>query len=297
MSTILTLLAVLCLLLAIVGIVKPSLVIRWGEKKTRLRVIVIYGSLFFGLLVLNSALRSPEEAAASAERRLVRQQEQVEKERAQAKTKLEAKGITFNENNFIDSTRLADTEVLKLFLSAGMDANVHDEKHRLALVEAALYGKEDAVKLLVKAGADVNGEDTSTMGGIRRNAILAASSTGNNSKYDEDYAKIIKFLVKSGANPNSRFSKEGTPLYGSVFRGSLVRAKALLESGADPNRWGNGGYTPLQEAVLKNDMPMIQLLLSHGADPNRKDENGVFTPLELAKSGSVRDLLVKNGSR
>ena len=46
-----------CLL---IGLIKPSLVIRWGEKKTRGKVLLIYGSAVFLTLVLFGILIPPE---------------------------------------------------------------------------------------------------------------------------------------------------------------------------------------------------------------------------------------------
>lgn len=43
MNTLLVLLLLVSLIAMVVGLVKPGLVIRWGEKKTRPRVLMIYG--------------------------------------------------------------------------------------------------------------------------------------------------------------------------------------------------------------------------------------------------------------
>lgn len=45
------LLSLICFFVMIVGLVKPNLVIRWGEKKTRPRVLMIYGGLFIVFLI------------------------------------------------------------------------------------------------------------------------------------------------------------------------------------------------------------------------------------------------------
>lgn len=51
MNVILALLGLGSLIAMVVGLIKPSLVIRWGEKKTRLRVLMFYGGLFIVLLI------------------------------------------------------------------------------------------------------------------------------------------------------------------------------------------------------------------------------------------------------
>ena len=51
MDALLVLLGLASLIVMVVGLIKPALVIRWGEKKTRPRVLMIYGGLFIVLLV------------------------------------------------------------------------------------------------------------------------------------------------------------------------------------------------------------------------------------------------------
>lgn len=51
MNDVLVLLGLGALIAMVVGLVKPGLVIRWGEKKTRPRVLMVYGGLFIVLLV------------------------------------------------------------------------------------------------------------------------------------------------------------------------------------------------------------------------------------------------------
>ena len=67
MSDFLAFLSLICLIALVVGLVKPSLVVRWGEKRTRLRAFMIYGGLLIVFAVLGSAMTSPEEKAARAE--------------------------------------------------------------------------------------------------------------------------------------------------------------------------------------------------------------------------------------
>ena len=71
----------------IVGLVKPSLVIRWGEKKTRFRVLLLYGAMVIVLTVLSSVFQTPEERAANARRAQIEQQQKAEKKIAEDKSK------------------------------------------------------------------------------------------------------------------------------------------------------------------------------------------------------------------
>lgn len=51
MDKVLALLILGCLIAMVVGLIKPGLVIKWGEKKTRPRVLMVYGGLFIVLLI------------------------------------------------------------------------------------------------------------------------------------------------------------------------------------------------------------------------------------------------------
>lgn len=56
---ILVLLGLASLIAMVVGLIKPGLVIRWGEKKTRPKVLMVYGGLFMVLLIASGMTGSP----------------------------------------------------------------------------------------------------------------------------------------------------------------------------------------------------------------------------------------------
>ena len=89
MSTFFIMLSSICFIIMIIGIIKPSLVIRWGEKKTRLRALLIFGGLMVGFAVLGSALMSPEEKQAMEERTKIEQQQKAEQNEKNAIAKKE----------------------------------------------------------------------------------------------------------------------------------------------------------------------------------------------------------------
>lgn len=86
MDTLLFLLGVVSLVAMVVGLIKPSIVIRWGEKKTRVRALLIYGGLFIFLMTAGYLSVTPEEKAAIAESaRIERQQKAAEEKIAKEK--------------------------------------------------------------------------------------------------------------------------------------------------------------------------------------------------------------------
>ncbi len=298
MGEVFILLFFLSFVILIVGLIKPRWILRWGEIQTRKRVLLIFGSVAIVCFVLSNAFLSSvtlEEKTAKSERQAIEEKAKEEKNREQAKTKLTEMGIAFTEKDFIDSAKLPDTKALKLFIAAGMNVNIYDGQGRLAIWEATLYHNEDAVKSLLQAGANIN---MRVKHSSYQDAILIAAGNGDNSKYDNEDAKIIKLLIKSGANPNSLSDNGNTALDGSIFRSSIPRVKALLENGADPNLCNSSGYTHLIEASRRGNLEIVKMLLEHGADPTVSHKTiETITPLSVSKNSSISALLRQNGAQ
>lgn len=65
MDALLVLLGLASLLAMVVGLIKPGLVIRWGEKKTRPMVLMVYGGLFIVLLIALGMTGTPNSEKTS----------------------------------------------------------------------------------------------------------------------------------------------------------------------------------------------------------------------------------------
>ena len=79
---------------------------------------------------------------------------------------------------------------VKLLLKAGVDVNLKDRNDMTALMYGAINGYDECVELLLKAGADVNTKDRDDM-----TALALATSNG--------HAECAKLLQKAGASVNS----------------------------------------------------------------------------------------------
>lgn len=73
--------------------------------------------------------------------------------------------------------------------------------------------------------------------------------------------RLVKELIKSGANPNARDSTGLTPLH----LADATTARILLAHGADVNARGVHGRTPLGTARDFGDTAAEKVLLAHGA--------------------------------
>jgi ankyrin repeat protein len=81
------------------------------------------------------------------------------KARDKARLDLAQMNISYTDSAFIDNAKEGNSEVVKLFLEAGMDIEVKTTGGQTALMIAALTNKTDVAKLLLEKGADVNAKN------------------------------------------------------------------------------------------------------------------------------------------
>lgn len=191
---------------------------------------------------------------------------------------------------------------MSTLLAHGAPVQVWDSNHRATPLHcAASVGNLTSLRLLLKAGADVNA------GLAGRSALhYAVQSTA---------IDCVRELLKAGANPNTPQVYTETPLHVAAAIGSaacirlllehganvLVQfgprkttalhlaaedenaecSKLLLDAGAEINAQNHRHQTPLHIAALSQSGETLELLLQRGADPNAEDTDG-RTPLHSA---------------
>jgi len=195
---------------------------------------------------------------------------------------------------------------------------VTDYNKRKPLMTAAKYGKIDAVMVLLKNHANIEGADS-----YDNTALFWAATEGQ--------TEIVRLLLKKGAKINAEGTEGETPLASAAEEGKTEVVQLLLEKGASIEATGSesngtalalaakggnedivqmllakgakieagsssGNETPLMKAAYKGHAGVVRILLDRGANVNAKASNGT-TPLMLgAASGStdiVRMLLMK----
>jgi ankyrin repeat protein len=181
----------------------------------------------------------------------------------------------------------------------GRGAAPKDGGQLSALVFATRANDLESVKVLLAAGADVNG-----VTGYGWSPLLVATQNR--------YYKLGAYLLEHGANPNLPNKGGWVPLYIAtdnrniengdypVRKGDMDHLdfiKLLLDKGANvnarikdstetrtvfTNQWlDENGATPFLRASQSGDLVLMKLLLAHGADPKIKTELGV-TALQVA---------------
>ncbi|KAM7192337.1 Ankyrin repeat-containing domain protein [Naviculisporaceae sp. PSN 640] len=194
------------------------------------------------------------------------------------------------------AAQMGYVEDLQLLLEAtkalGIDpdsATAWDKLGRSALWYAASEGQVEAMKVLIRFGADAKRHFQRDH---QRPTALWAMATCSTV---EDTTAGVLALLNAGARPDEgRNSKGQTLLAVMCESGNVCLASLLLSKGADPRIPDHDGKQPIHHAARNGDQETTALLLrceSHRVDINSRDSSGA-TPLILAAMNG-HDHLVK----
>ena len=149
-----------------------------------------------------------------------------------------------------------DLEAVRRLLREGADVNAPQGDGMTALHWAAEHDDAELADVLLYAGARV---DAGTRIGHYTPLHLAARDAG---------ASVVQVLLEAGSDPNATTTNSGaTPLHLAAAAGDPAVVGALAGAGADVNgREGAWGQTPLIFAAANNRVEAIEVLLGAGAD-------------------------------
>jgi ankyrin repeat protein len=147
------------------------------------------------------------------------------------------------------------------------------------VADAAMRGDVDAVRALIKQGADVNAAQGDGM-----TALHWAAETGS--------IEIAQIVITAGASL-SAVTRHGafTPLHVAARAGRADVVKALLAAGADPNAKTATGATALHQAAGAGNVAAVEALLAKGAQVDAKESMWEQTPLLFAASYNRPDVI------
>ena len=157
-----------------------------------------------------------------------------------------------------DAARRGDLEAVRLLLRDGADVNAAQGDGMTALHWAAERGDEVLGEVLIYAGARM---DAGTRIGHYTPLHLAARGA---------HASVVTLLLEAGSDPAARTTNSGaSPLHLAAAASDPSVVSALIEWGADANaREAAWGQTPLVFAAANNRVAVIRALLQAGADPS-----------------------------
>lgn len=150
-----------------------------------------------------------------------------------------------------------------------------------SLNKAAERGDLEKVKMLLKNGADINGNSDLT-------PLQGALAF--------DHWEVAKFLVEQGADPDIKIDANGCLVLNKHWR-NLSTVQFFIEQGGDINAKDRDKKTLLHHAVTKKNFEMVKFLVDKGADINASYCKK--TPLHYAAIFNRLDItkfLVENGA-
>ncbi|VDI03178.1 Hypothetical predicted protein [Mytilus galloprovincialis] len=174
------------------------------------------------------------------------------------------------------------TEVVKLLIKAGVDINIESTNGSTPFFLACIKGSYNTVKFLL----DLNGNVFSSIVNItikdqaKRSALHAACNFG--------HLNVLKLLIDEGMNVNDTADEFLTPLYFACQKGHFDIVKFLLDlngntlnSIVDTSIKGPNERSVLHVACYKGHTDIVKLLLDIGMNVGDKSNAGT-TPLYLA---------------
>ncbi len=167
------------------------------------------------------------------------------------------------------------TDGVKLLIKAGADVNQPWGDGATPLYMASQNSRAEAVEILIQAGADVNqGKD----GGAT--PLFIASQKG--------HTEVVQILVNAKAELNQ--AKGATPLFIASKKGHAEVVQILVNTeGVALNQPRNDGVTPLYIAAQNGHSEVVKILLQAGADQSIKRRlNWFFTRSPRAAAKRAR---------
>lgn len=157
------------------------------------------------------------------------------------------------------------TKLVEFLISEGCDVSLSDNSGGTALMWAMLNGKLDIVKLILKNGPKFDFKDRN----VNWSELDLAVESGN--------PRMVKLLLNEGLiDTNSALIK-------AAEHNKIKIIKNLLKIGADVNSTGNEGITPLMAAAANGNIKTVKLLIKNGADVNAVEKKGNWTVLDYAQ--------------
>ena len=180
-------------------------------------------------------------------------------------TKQQSKTLKKQFKEFIKAIKKQDKIKVRAMIKNGFDVNMSNEDGRTALMMAVQVGDLNILKMLIKAGANL--EQTAKE---NETTFLYAC------RVTED-VKVIEYLIKQGVNTKARNVFGHNALFIAAENNKswkvveyLINTK--LYNINDQNC--NYNYTPLMAAVRYNTIDVVNVLIDHGANLYAKDADG-----------------------
>jgi ankyrin repeat protein len=162
-------------------------------------------------------------------------------------------------------------ELLALLIAKGVDLSGVSEYGESGLRVLSRLGRFDAVRMLLKAGADKNQ--------LEWTPLIAAVALGS--------LADVRSVLERGAMLEVKDWWERTAWLIALLIGDVDKAKLLQEYGADPNVRGRCGRPPLFYVIQGHHPDVLRWLLREGQDVHQTDEFGTTALIEAVDNDDL----------
>ena len=188
------------------------------------------------------------------------------------------------EERLLNAAYAGDGEKVRALLAQGADVNTPSSYGETPLMGACQHDAPETVRLLIRAGANVNAVRDTSMGlwtplkiaamhGRAENVRLLLAAGADWSAESDEACELMDDACCSGDEETvqlfeslgARTSAAFPPLAYAVLRGREAEVRELLGAGNDPDEPDAEGRTPLVWAALFGQRAMAELMESAGA--------------------------------
>eukprot|EP00049_Salpingoeca_infusionum_P005467 m.92230 g.92230 ORF g.92230 m.92230 type:complete len:1382 (+) comp12982_c0_seq1:361-4506(+) len=134
--------------------------------------------------------------------------------------------------------------------------NAYKAKRDAALFEAIIHNEPEAIRTLVKSGADINARFYEYSNGSSLHVALETCNPD-----EDDACAVLGALLHNGADVSVHDSAGNTPLHLAAAKDNLEAVDMLLLSGAISSVCNHKGYTPIHLAAIGASGATVRLLL------------------------------------
>jgi ankyrin repeat protein len=149
------------------------------------------------------------------------------------------------------ATARAQLSDMRLLIEYGSSVNTMDRSGRTTALHAVDSHNDDALHMVLKAGANPNPE---VPNGLFRSSPLTAASFGG-------LVTMIKLLIEFGAKVDACNPEGRTALQAVASIQNVECADILLTNGADLGYISRNGHSPLTTAIIHNSHAVLKLFI------------------------------------
>jgi len=194
---------------------------------------------------------------------------------------IEGIGVPCNARGFLQAAATGDRRAVSLFLEAGVNPELANERGWTPIMLAVFNGHEEVIKLLIKYKANVHARD------LHENTPLHWCA-------DAGQMECAILLIENSAEIDARNKSSLTPLLMAVSGRHLGVVLLLLDSGANYDAVTGDGSTALHKAASMGYTEIVRALLFQKADASIKNDAGdtAYTLAEKKNQQAVMKILM-----